>query len=81
MEKKLAGWAASSSNPEQISTTIKGLVATFAGVIIFVAAQFFGVTLNANDISDLGTLLAVTGGAIVTVYGAVLKIINIFARK
>lgn len=82
MEKrKLKGWAASSNNPEEFATTIKGLVASLSGVIIFIAAQFLGITLNANDISDLASLLAVSGGAIVTLYGAFFKILNIFARE
>jgi hypothetical protein len=81
MEKKLAGWAASSENPEQISNRIKGIVLSLSSVLIFVAAQFLGLTLNANDISDLASLAGVTAGAIWTLYGVFLALVNKFARK
>lgn len=80
-EKKLAGWAASSSNPEEISNRIKGIVLSLSSVLIFVAAQFLGLTLNANDISDLASLAGVTAGAIWTLYGVFLALVNKFARK
>jgi hypothetical protein len=80
-EKKLAGWAASSENPEQISNRIKGIVLSLSSVLIFMAAQFLGLTLNANDISDLASLAGVTAGAIWTLYGVFLALVNKFARK
>jgi hypothetical protein len=81
MEKKLAGWAASSSNSDEISNRIKGIVLSLSSVLIFVAAQFLGLTLNANDISDLASLAGVTAGAIWTLYGVFLALVNKFARK
>jgi len=77
--KKLAGWAASSNNQEDVSNRIKGLVIAFSGVIIFVASQFFGISLTANDVVELATQLSVIGGLAFSLYGGILALIRKFA--
>jgi len=81
MNKNLAGWASSSQSPEQISNRIKGLVLTFASAIIWASARFFDITITADDVTTLATLLSAVGGVVWTVYGGVLALVTFFAKK
>ena len=80
-ERKLAGWAASSASPEEVSTRIKGIIIGLSSVIIFFAAQFFNINLTANDVVDIATQLGLVAGAITTLYGAGLMLIRKFASQ
>lgn len=64
------GAITSSTNPEEIATRIKGITLAMSSVIIFVAAQFFHVTLNANDVISFATEAGAVCGAVATLYGA-----------
>jgi capsular polysaccharide biosynthesis protein len=80
-EKKLGAWAASSSNPEEVSNRIKGIVVALSGLIIFAAAQFFNVQLTAQDVVELGTQLSVLGGLVFSLYGAGVALVRWMAVK
>lgn len=74
--KELRGWLASSQDPTQVANKVKGLILMASAGIIFVAAQFFHITLTANDILSLGTEAGTVAGALWAVYGAVLHIVT-----
>ena len=80
-EQRLAGWAASSQNPTEVSNRIKGLVLTFSSVIIFFAANFLGINLSANDMVDIASQLGAIAGAVWTIYGAGLWLVSKFAKQ
>lgn len=79
MKQPLLGAVASSSDPTEISNRVKGIVLALSGVIIFVAGNFFNITLNPQDIVDLATSFAMIAGAIWTIWGALLAVIRKFA--
>jgi len=79
--RKLSGFLASSSNPEEISNRVKGLVLAFSSVIIFAAAQLFGVQLSAGDVVSLATQLGAVSGLLWSLYGALLALIRFFGSK
>lgn len=79
MERKLAGWAASSQNPEQVANKVKGVVLAASSVIIFFVAQLFNITLTAESIVELGTALGGLAGALWSAYGVLLHLITWFA--
>ena len=80
-KQRLAGWAASSESPEDISKRIKGLVIGASAIIIWGAAQFFNIELTASDIVELGTQLGIVGGAIFSLYGAGVWFVRKIATK
>ena len=79
-EKRLAGWAASSQNPEEISNRVRGAVTALSSIIILVAATFFQVQLNASDVIQLGTSLGAIVGLIWSLYGALIALVTWFAQ-
>lgn len=74
MNKKF-GVISSSQNPEQIASTVKGLVLSFSAIIILVAQQFFHINLTATDVASFATEASIAAGAIWTLYGLVLKVL------
>ena len=81
MKPRLAGWAASSANPEEVSNRVKGIIISLSAVIIFFAANFFQVVLTPQDIFDLATMLAGLAGLGVSIYGAGLAFVRWIAQK
>lgn len=79
--KPLGAWAASSSNPEDVSNRIKGVIVSLSAVIIFVAANFSNVTLTSADIVDIATQLSVIGGLIFSLYGAGVALVRWVASR
>ena len=79
MNKKF-GAITSSQNPEEIANTVKGIVLSLSSVIILIATQFFGVQLNANDVSTLATNVSMVAGAVWTLYGVGLKVLAYFFK-
>ena len=72
------GVFASSSDPsgQTLSNTVQGLVAVLSAVVPLLALQFFHVQISANDVASLveeGTMVI---GAIWTIRGLILKVIN-----
>lgn len=82
MEKtRKFGSITSSQNPDEIATRVKGIILAFSSVIIFGAAQFFHITLSANDIVSLASELGSVAGAVMTLYGAGLWILAKIFKK
>ena len=79
MNKKY-GVLTSSQNPEEIANKVKGGILLSSSVIIFLAARFFGVTLNANDIVSLATEIGAVSGSVWVIYGFVLHAIAWFYK-
>lgn len=79
--KTLGAWAASSSNPTDISNRIKGIVLALSSIIILLAAQLFNIQLSAEDVVSLATSLGAVGGAIWTVWGFGLAAVRFFASR
>lgn len=77
---KLAAWAASSANPEEVSNRVKGIVLMLSSVIIFIAAQFFNLTLTPADMIEVATSLGAIAGAVMTIYGVGLALVRKFAH-
>lgn len=76
MERRLYGAIASSQDPTQVANKVKGVILALSSIIIFVAAQFFGITLTANDIVTLATQVSGIAGAVWAVYGGVLHLVT-----
>lgn len=81
MNKKLAGWAASSADETEISNRVKGIVLALSGVIILLAQQFFNITLTGADVISLATGLGTVAGLLWALWGGILAIIRLFAEK
>lgn len=81
MENQLKQWAQSSQDPTAVANTIKGLVLSGASLITYFGVTFFHITLSATDIANLATNLGLAAGAILTVYGIVMKGVMWFAKK
>jgi hypothetical protein len=81
MEYRKFGALTSSQNPEEIANRVKGGVLACSSIIIFVAAQFFNVTLSANDVVSLATQISGIAGAVWMIYGFILSVIAYFAKK
>lgn len=79
--KKLGAIWASSSNPEEISNRVKGIVLALSSIIILVAAQFFKIQLSAGDVVSLATQLGTVAGLVWSLYGGVLALIRFFGSK
>ena len=80
MAKQLKGWAASSASPEQVSKRITGAVIAAAGVIVYVLVKFFGLdNITVDNVVQLAPLLGTLGGAVWSVYGALMVVVRWFA--
>ena len=69
----LKAWLASSQDPTQISNTVKGAVLGVSSLIVFFAAQFFHITLTADNVLSLATELGSLAGVIWFFYGLIFK--------
>jgi hypothetical protein len=65
---------ASSVDSSKLSVTISGLIISFSSLIILVASHY-GLTLGAEDVSNLATQAGLAVGAITTLYGLIRKIL------
>lgn len=77
----LYGAIASSGNPEEVATKVKGIVLALSSIIILVAGNFFNIQLGAGDVVTLATELGLVSGAVVTVYGSILHLVRVFGSK
>ena len=75
-EKKLAGWAASSANSEEVSNRVKGIILTLSSVIILFSASLFNIQLTADDVVSLGTSLGTVAGAVWALWGGLLAVVR-----
>lgn len=69
----LANWLSSSSDPTQISNTVRGAVLSASALIVFFAAKFFGLQLGAQDVVALATQVGALAGVVWFFYGLLLK--------
>ncbi len=71
---------ASSVSPDQVSTRVKGIVLALSSIIIFFAGHLFGIKMQPNDILELSTQLGMVAGAIWTIFGFIMRVINTFKK-
>jgi len=71
-------YIASSVNPNQLSTTISGLIITLSSVIILVASKY-GLVISTDDISSIATQVGLAIGALTTIYGLIRKLLVKFS--
>ena len=78
--KRYKGILASSSytTGQTLSSTVQGLVVVLSSVVPLLALQFFHVQVSAGDISSLVTEIGTIIGAVLTIRGLVLKVINTY---
>lgn len=69
------GAITSSTDPNEVANTVKGLVVSFSAIIIIVAQQFFHLTLSSNDVLSLASELSLGAGAVWTIYGLIMKVL------
>lgn len=81
METRKFGAITSSTNPDEVAMKVKGAILAVSSIIIFLAAQFFHITLSANDIISLASEAGTVAGAIVIVYGVGMHILSYFFKK
>ena len=81
MENELRGWLQSSQDPTAVANKVKGTILAASAVLIFVAAQFFHITLTANDVVSLATEIGTVVGAMWAIYGAILHIVTWLGTK
>lgn len=77
---KYKAFIASSTNPDEVANTVKGIVLALASVITIVGASFFHINLTATDIATLAGNLGLAAGAIWTLYGLVMKLVAYFGK-
>ncbi len=78
MENQIKTWAQSSQDPTQIANTIKGFVLMGSGIIIYLFATFFHITLTGDDVVNLATDFGTLAGALWAVWGIGMKIVSWF---
>lgn len=78
---KYSGIFASSTDPEQLSQTVRGVIIAASVAIVFVGHLLFKIDIDTNDITVLATQMGVLAAAVLSVYGLFLKYINAFHRE
>lgn len=73
MQNRKFGAITSSTNPDEVANTVKGLVVSFSAIIIILAQQFFHVGLTSNDVLSFASEASLGAGAVWTIYGLVMK--------
>lgn len=81
MQNRKFGALTSSTNPDEVANTVKGLIVSFSAIIILLAQQFFHLTLSANDVLSFATEASLGAGAVWTLYGLGMKIIAHFFKQ
>jgi hypothetical protein len=69
----LKSWLQSSADPTQVSNTVKGVVLSASALIVFFGAQFFHVTLTADNIASLASEIGALAGIMWFFYGLLFK--------
>jgi hypothetical protein len=67
----------SSTDPEQLSATVSGLILSCSALIVFGAAHF-SIVLGDAQVSALATEVGLAAGTLWTLFGIVRKIVMIF---
>lgn len=71
---------ASSTDPTQVSNTIKGLILSFSSAIIMFAAVIFHWNINPSDLANYATGIGMFAGGIWFMYGIFHKIVATYGR-
>ena len=73
--------SSSDKSGETLSKTVDGLITLLSALVPLFALRFFHVTITADDINTLVTQAVAIGGAIMTVRGVVLKLVNRYGTQ
>lgn len=74
-----AGIFASSADPAQLSTTVDGIVTVLSSLLTLAPLVGLHINLNQADLSTAAASVIAIFGAVMTIRGIVLKVINSFA--
>lgn len=74
MKAIISFFAQSSADPSKLSATLTGIIVGVASYIVFIAAHFYGVPVDVQQVTDFATLVGTTGGGIVTIFGIIRKV-------
>src|ERR1035437_5073315 len=78
---KVPAYMASSVDATQVSSRVTGIVVAGSSIIIFFAARFFHIQLEANDIVQLATEAGAVAGAIWTLKGIIIWLMTKFGKQ
>lgn len=76
-----AGIFASSADPAQLSTTVDGIVTVLSSALALAPLVGLHINLNQTDLSTAATAVIAIFGAVMTIRGIILKVINGFATN
>lgn len=79
MQKRFGAFS-SSTNPEQVANTVKGIITGLSGVIL-VVLPLWGISATADQIANVAGQLGIAAGALWTLYGLGMKLVAYFAQK
>ena len=68
------GFLGSSTNPDQVSATVSGLILTCSGLIIWALQHWFGIVLGSDQLSSIAQEAGVAFGALWAIFGIVRKV-------
>ena len=74
------GKFSSSTNPEEVASTVRGFIVSIASIILMVA-PLAGLSLTLEQITTVGGQLGLAAGAIWTLYGLIMKAVVYFTKK
>lgn len=77
---KRFGALSSSTNPEQLSATVSGLILS-AGAIIIMIAGWLNIPLTDGQIGELASQAGIVVGALWTLYGVLRKVVVRFSQS
>lgn len=79
MNKKYGAFS-SSTNPQELADTVKGLILTFSSLIIF-GANYLGFEIGSAEITQFAIVISGAIGSMWTLYGLLKKIVVAFSAK
>lgn len=79
MQKRF-GALSSSSNPQEVANTVKGVVLSLSSLIIFFAGQV-GVPFAEGDVANFAQNLGFAIGGLWALYGLLMKVVVHFSEQ
>ena len=76
MDTQLVSFVQSSHDATQVANKIKGLILFSSSAIIYVAAQYFHITLTPDNVLQLASDLSMFGGLVWSIYGVLLHLLT-----
>lgn len=73
-------WVRSSTDPNVISNTLRGVVLSFSAAILAIA-PLFNIPLTESDIASFASNVGLAGGALWTLYGLGMKALMWIGRQ